>query len=81
MKRTREVLLQHGWQESPTSDGWWWVAGPGRVMRPAFVYFCDAACNWFVHGAGGVRPLRGRLVYPCAIPPGVRIPQQGKAEK
>lgn len=79
MKRSRAVLLANGWQELPTTNGWYWIAGPGRVMRPAFVYFNEPGGDWYADGAGGVRPLRGRLVYPCTIPPGVRIPK-GKAQ-
>lgn len=74
MKRQREVLLSHGWQESPIVEGWYWVAGPGRVIRPAYVRRREAG-DWWVDGAGGGGLLRGRLVFPCELPPGVRFPK------
>lgn len=79
MARPRDVLLQHGWQELPTSDGWYWVAGPGRRMKAAQVTFSRGV--WWVGGGGGGGRLGRRLVYPCAIPPGVRISQEEKADK
>lgn len=74
MRRSREVLLANGWQLRPTTNGWYWVAGPGRQMRPAFVKLIGGV-GWWVTGGGGGGPLRRRLVYPCTIPPGVRIPK------